>query len=103
MDFSDKIIWITGASSGIGRELAVQLAAQGARIVLSARRTEMLEKLRDKLTGGAQRHWVIALDLSDAEAVLTMAGEFVQQVGAIDILINNGGISQRSLFFRDRL
>lgn len=97
MKFSDKIIWITGASSGIGRELAVQLAARGARIVLSSRRAELLELLRNELPGGAQRHWVVALDLSNSEVVMAKAAVFVQQHGPIDILINNGGISQRSL------
>ena len=56
MNFTDKIIWITGASSGIGLELSKQLAARGAKIILSSRRADLLEKIRDELPGGKSRH-----------------------------------------------
>ena len=48
MNFTDKVVWITGASSGIGLELSKQLAQRGARIVLSSRRSDILEKVRDQ-------------------------------------------------------
>ncbi|MEA3332889.1 MAG: SDR family oxidoreductase [Pseudomonadota bacterium] len=98
MNFTDKVVWITGASSGIGQELSKQLAQRGARIVLSSRRNNILEKVRDQLPGGKSRHWLAHLDLSDSEALFAQAPSLLAEFGKIDILINNGGISQRSLF-----
>lgn len=98
MEFKDKTIWITGASSGIGLELARQLAAKGARIVLSARRQAVLEEIAAGLPGGRERHWVAPLDLGDLDGLMDTAGRFLEEVGDVDVLINNGGISQRSLF-----
>ena len=98
MNFENKLVWITGASSGIGKELTKQLAERGARIVLSSRRTDVLEKIRSQLPGGKDRHLIIPLDLADSDALLLKAQSMLAEVGVVDILINNGGISQRSLF-----
>jgi len=98
MNFKDKIVWITGASSGIGKELTKQLAERGAKIVLSSRRADVLEKIRDELPGGKERHWIAPLDLADADALVDKAMSRLAEIGTIDILINNGGISQRSMF-----
>lgn len=98
MNFEDKVVWITGASSGIGQELTKQLAERGARIVLSSRRADVLEKIRVELPGGKDRHWITPLDLADADALLAKAQSLLAEFGRIDILINNGGISQRSMF-----
>ena len=98
MNFEDKVIWITGASSGIGQGLTRQLAERGARIILSSRRADVLEKIRAELPGGKGRHWLAALDLADTEALFAQAPALLAEFGRIDILINNGGVSQRSLF-----
>ena len=98
MDYRDKTVWITGASSGIGLELARQLASRGARLVLSARSEATLSELRDSLPGGAEQHWVEPLDLADPEALLPQGEAILQRVGPVDVLINNGGVSQRSRF-----
>ena len=98
MNLENKVVWITGASSGIGKELTKQLAERGSRIVLSSRRADVLEKIRNELPGGKERHWIAPLDLADADSLFDKAQSFLAEIGQIDILVNNGGISQRSLF-----
>ncbi|MFY8328801.1 SDR family oxidoreductase [Pseudoalteromonas sp. ZZD1] len=99
MDFKNKTVWITGASSGIGQELAIQLANLGANIILSARSVDKLEQLKTRLAKG--EHRVIALDLAKPEQVLQHVKSAINEIGQVDILINNGGVSQRSLFLEN--
>lgn len=98
--FKNSTVWITGASSGIGEALALEFARQGAKLVLSARREAELERVRDRCTGvglASENVLVLPLDVTDhpafAPAVEAVAGRF----GSVDMLINNAGISQRSL------
>ncbi len=95
---SSKVIWITGASSGIGEALTYALAREGAHLILSARRKEELERVKGncKGTSPANIH-VLPLDLAKAETLQLNTEVAIQIFGRIDILINNGGISQRSL------
>jgi dehydrogenase/reductase SDR family protein 7B len=96
MDLADKVIWITGASSGIGEALARELAGRGAYLVLSARREAELERVRAALDQ-PRRHRVVPLDLSRPETFPGLVDEVNSATGGVDILINNGGVSQRSL------
>ncbi len=93
--FADQVVWITGASSGIGAACARAFAAAGARIVLSARREAELRAVAESLCGGVERHLVLPLDLTRLAdfpaAVATVIGHF----GRIDLLFNNGGLGQR--------
>jgi len=93
--FAEKVIWITGASSGIGEQLAYQLANQGARIILSSRRVEELERVKKEC--GNTEVTIIALDLGKEDSVKQAAAEVLAKFPRIDYLFNNGGISQRSL------
>jgi len=98
--FKDKTVWITGASSGIGEALALQFAAQGARIVLSARRIDELDRVRDACTSqglSAGNVLVLPLDVTDFESMPAAVNTVCSAFGRIDMLINNAGISQRSL------
>lgn len=91
---SNKVVWITGASSGIGEAMAVQAAAQGAKLILSSRRAAELERVR-ALCAQPQNVAILPLDLTAFDAV--EAGKRAEIFfGPVDILVNNAGISQRS-------
>ncbi len=96
MHFKDKIVWITGASSGIGEAVAFALIEQGATVVASSSSTEKLEASKAKAPKPELFH-IIPLDLGKADTIEPIAKQVIDQFGRIDILINNAGISQRSL------
>ncbi|MCX5466569.1 SDR family oxidoreductase [Acinetobacter nematophilus] len=91
-----KVVWITGASSGIGKALAAECALQGAQVILSARRLEELEKVRVSLLH-PDHHISIAMDITDEAQVRHAYEQVLDQKGRIDLLINNAGLSQRAL------
>ncbi len=93
-----KVIWITGASSGIGEALAYELARHKVKLILSARRKEELERVMGNCHPSAQPNIrILPLDLSQGSTLKLITEAAVQLFGHVDILINNGGISQRSL------
>jgi NADP-dependent 3-hydroxy acid dehydrogenase YdfG len=98
--FKDQVVWITGASSGIGEALAVAFAANGARLVLSARRENELERVRQRcIEGGAKSPEaviVLPLDVTDWDAMPAALQRVLDAFGQVDLLVNNAGISQRS-------
>jgi len=95
--FAGKTVWITGASSGIGLELATQLSKAGAKLILSARREPELVKLQNALGGPAKGVHVLPLDLNDLDSLDAKASEALRLAGGdIDVLVNNGGQSQRA-------
>ena len=95
---TNKVIWITGASSGIGEALAYELAKKGTKLILSARRKEELERVKGNCQAEAQPNIrVLPLDLTQAAMLKLSTEAAIQLFGHIDILVNNGGISQRSL------
>lgn len=96
MNFNNKIIWVTGASSGIGKALAMALSEQGAKVIISSRNVEKLEEVRN-LCVNSNKVKILKLDLDDYLNLDKIVGKAIQLFGEIDILINNGGISQRSL------
>lgn len=93
-------VLITGASSGIGREFAAQLAARAGTLIVVARRAGLLEGLRAELIAAHPRLQVVALpvDLSDEDDVDRRVAALHEQVGAVDILINNAGLGDQALF-----
>jgi len=95
MQLQKKTVWVTGASSGIGAALAVELSRRGARVILSARNEERLREVRLSLEGDVE-HMVVPLDLASGESIERAAATVKAQVGCVDVLVNNGGISQRS-------
>lgn len=94
---SNKVIWITGASSGIGEELVYQLAGENNKIIISARRETELERVKAACKAEEQSNiHVLPLDLSDLESLDKVADKALKIHGRVDVLFNNGGISQRS-------
>ncbi|MDP3856962.1 MAG: SDR family oxidoreductase [Stagnimonas sp.] len=92
-ELKDKVVWITGASSGIGEAMALAAAEQGAKLVLSARRESELQRVRSACLN-PQNVAVLAVDLTafDADKTTALAESYF---GPIDVLVNNAGISQR--------
>ena len=89
--YKNKVIWITGASSGIGKELAIQLSKLGAILVLTARRENELEKVK-QLCGNAEVH-LFPFDLENLEGIGALYNAVIKDIKKIDILVNNAGIS----------
>lgn len=92
MNWKGKVVFLTGASSGIGEALATALAKKGAIIGLVARRREMLEDLADKCRSAGGQARVFPLDVTDEIAVADAANEMRSELGHIDVLIANAGI-----------
>lgn len=91
----DRIVFITGASSGIGQSCARAFAAQGARLVLAARRAERLERLAVELkTEHGPDILVLKLDVRDPEAVEAAVSGLTAEWAAIEVLVNNAGLSR---------
>lgn len=96
--FKDKVIIITGASSGIGLATARLFAGMGAKLSLAARSIDILESLASELTDDRSRILCIKTDVSVEEDCRRLIEETVRRFGKIDILINNAGISMRAPF-----
>lgn len=94
--FAGRVVWITGASSGIGEACAVAFAHAGAQLVLSARRADELARVAARCTG-APPPFVLPLDLTRPQDFAPAAAAVQTRFGRLDVLINNGGIGQRSL------
>ncbi|MDR1792581.1 MAG: SDR family NAD(P)-dependent oxidoreductase [Bacteroidales bacterium] len=96
LDKNIQNVWITGASSGIGEELAYLFSQQNYHLILTARRLEELERVKNGCKDPS-RCSIFKMDLSDSEQIKEIADQVLSTFGSVDILIHNGGISQRSL------
>jgi dehydrogenase/reductase SDR family protein 7B len=93
--FKDKVVWITGASSGIGEALTHAFNEAGAKVILSSRKEEGLQKVKDSCSGDKSNLTILPLDLGELDSLEVKANEVLSKFGHVDIIINNGGISQR--------
>jgi dehydrogenase/reductase SDR family member 7B len=91
----NKVVWITGGTSGIGEALAFEYDKLGVKLVLSARRTEELERVKRSCKNAEV--FCLPFDLTTVELFNSLVQQVIDKFGRIDVLINNGGISQRSL------
>lgn len=96
--FENKVVWITGASSGLGEALAKEFAAEKAKLVLSARRESELQRVKKECAKFIPDENILTLPLDVAELsnVKAEVQKVIQKFGRIDILINNAGVAQRS-------
>src|SRR6185503_10246345 len=90
--FQDKVVMITGASSGIGRGLAVELARRGAKLGLVARRADVLEEVIREIEATGGRAVAVPADVQDAASMSAAAEKLRTELGPIDIMIANAGI-----------
>lgn len=98
-DFAGQVVWITGASSGIGEALALHFAREGSSLVLSARRKAELERVQNRCVEegcAASAVMVLPLDVTDEAAMPAAVEQVKNRFGRIDMLLNNAGLSQRS-------
>jgi len=93
MDFKNKVVVITGASSGIGRASAAEFARLGSRLVLVARRREKLEHARKELSGYGTEVLAIPCDVSDRGQAKSMSDQVLKKFDRVDILVNNAGFA----------
>lgn len=101
--FRDKVVIITGASSGIGRATALEFARQGAKVVIASRSESKLQTLDRELKSEKLSSLVVTTDVSIEESCRTLIEKTVSEYGKIDILINNAGISMKALFLESDL
>lgn len=94
--FQDKVVWITGASSGIGEALAYAFAQQGAKLVLSARRKEVLAQVAKQTNLPNCRVLILPIDMTQTDQMPYWVEMVLSHFGQLDILIHNAGISQRA-------
>jgi uncharacterized protein len=94
MGLRDKVCVVTGASSGIGRRTALDLAALGARVCVAARRQELLESLVEEMGGEGAGHSLAVVDVSKRTEVRAMAAHVSDTYGRLDVLVNNAGFSR---------
>lgn len=92
----DKIVWITGASSGIGEAMAYAFASRGAKLVLTARREEELLRVKNELNLPEESVLILPMDVTRLEEAEPAAQKVIRHFGRIDIMVQNAGISQRS-------
>jgi dehydrogenase/reductase SDR family protein 7B len=96
-EFKNKVAWITGASSGIGEALAYQLSALGCLLVISSNQEDELVRVQEQVLKNGGKCVSLPFDLSDAAGIPSIADRAISAFGKVDLLFNNGGISQRSL------
>jgi short-subunit dehydrogenase len=103
MDFKDQVVFITGTSSGIGKQLAVDFAARGAIVVGCGRSILRLRETLKEVRRNSPASTMIGCDVSDAEQVRSMVTKILADYGKIDILINNAGVGMRKPFVESKL
>ncbi|HEX8574823.1 MAG TPA: SDR family NAD(P)-dependent oxidoreductase, partial [Flavobacterium sp.] len=97
MYFKDKVIWITGASSGIGKEMALQLAEEKAILILTSRNVEHLQELGTHLQDKNARFHILPFDLMNTSQIPDLVKDGLKLEGTIDMVVHSAGVSQRAL------
>lgn len=95
-----QVAWVSGASRGIGRAIAMRLASAGADVVCLARTVENVAGTAEAIRGMGRRAWAMAADMGDAAAVKVSVEEALKQAGRVDVLVNNAGVTRDGLLMR---
>jgi short-subunit dehydrogenase len=95
--FSDRVVWITGASSGIGEALVYAFVSGGSRVIASSNDPEGLDRVIKKCEGLKGNAVAVPFDLSETSVIEQLAADVINKEGRVDMLLNIGGVSQRSL------
>ena len=93
VNFEGKVALVTGASSGLGARFAKVLAMAGAQVILAARRVDRLKELRAEIEAEGGAAQVVSLDVTDYASIKSAIAHAETETGAIDILVNNSGVS----------
>ncbi len=99
-DLKDKVAVVTGASRGIGRAIALRLAAEGARVVVTATTLEGVQKTAETIQQNGGEALAVQVNVADAESVANLFKTVLDQYGRVDILVNNAGITRDNLLVR---
>ncbi|ASA21528.1 SDR family oxidoreductase [Paenibacillus donghaensis] len=102
-NIQDKVVIITGASSGIGAAAAKELAAKGAKLVLAARREERLEQLQKEIQNDGGQAIYKVTDVTSHEQMEELAAYALKEFGKIDVLVNNAGIMPQAFLFKKKV
>ncbi len=97
---NNRIALVTGASRGIGRACALELAKAGAKVALAARQTDKLEEVAAEIRAGGGEAFVVPLDLSAQESIKEGIARVAKEFGRIDMLVNNAGVTKDGLALR---
>ncbi len=97
MSFKNNVVWITGASSGIGEALTFEFAKQGAKLIISSNQMGDLNKVKQQCDKMGAECFIQFLDMTQIDKMNAITQELIDKFGRIDVLVNNAGISQRSL------
>jgi len=95
--FLNRVVWVTGASSGIGEALVYAFARGGSRVIASSNNRAQLERVAEKCTAMPGSVTVVPFDLADTSGIEKTVASVIEKEGKIDMLLNIGGVSQRAL------
>jgi 3-oxoacyl-[acyl-carrier protein] reductase len=97
---ANQVAVVTGAGRGIGRAIALQLAASGADVVCVSRTLENSTKVADEVRATGRKGWAFAVDVADSKAVAAAGEQILKDAGRVDILVNNAGVTRDGLLMR---
>ena len=97
---SNQVAVVTGAGRGIGRAIALQLAASGADVVCVSRTLENSTKVAEEVRAAGRKSWALAVYVADAKGVAAAADQILKDAGRVDILVNNAGVTRDGLLMR---
>lgn len=98
--FADKVVVVTGAGRGIGKEIALSFAREGANVVCISRTEANSGKVAEEIRSIGCKAWAFGIDVADAAAVTAMSATVLKEAGRVDVLVNDAGVTRDNLFMR---